>query len=440
MNDTLTAQLAHTLLTVHPDASERDRAREGMMDYLACVIPVLYGSVIDSGLEPLIRTFPASHSTENLALQLGYISHALDFDDYHPAFRGHPTTVVLSALLALGKTLPEVGVDTFLDAYIVGVELAGRLGKAIGTRHYSAGFHSTATLGTLAATGAVCRLLKLTERSTQIALGLAATQAAGLRSQFGSAAKPLHAGLAARSAVNSALLAQAGFGGQPDGVLQNFLQLFGFDVAQPELLLAGWGSPWRIVEPGLEFKRYPTCGGTHSAAEAAFELRRQLQARGTEAIAVAIDRIEVSFPPGADTAPNIVAPKNGVEARFSLEYVIADALLNGSVALENYTEAPVKTDIATLASRVSRHPDTRVPADELDPDRRFHRVTLFLHGGQTLSHCVTRLDTAAAFTDVAAKLHYSLRAMPAALAAGVFNDAQLRNDSALHRLISLLSK
>lgn len=440
MVKTLTFQLAEAVLTRTPGDAERCNARDGVMDFLACAFPVLHGSVLDSGLEPVIRTFPATHSRENLALQLGYLSHALDFDDYHPSFRGHPTTVVLSALLALSRHSPNIGVEAFLDAYITGVELAGRLGMAIGTRHYSAGFHSTATLGTVAATAAACRLLNLSTRTTQVALGLAATQASGLRSQFGSATKPLHAGLSARSAVNSVLLAQAGFHGQPDGVLESFLEILGFGAAQPQRLLESWGDPWRIASPGLEFKRYPTCGGTHSAVEAAFYLRHQLLESGKEEPEQIVDRIEVSFPPGADTAPNITAPKNGVEARFSLEYTIADALINGTVALENYTETAVKPGISALAARVSRHPDPTAPADELDPDRRFHRVTLFLRDGTTLSHCVTRQETAAAFTDVRAKLRSSLSVLPAALAQGVFNDAQLSSDAALHRLISMLSK
>ena len=98
-----------------------------------------------------------------------------------------------------------------------------------------------------------------------------------------------------------------------------------------------------------------------------------------------------------------------MEARFSLEYVIADALINGGVALENYSEAPVDAVIAALAARVTRQPDPTAPADELDPDRRFHRVTLWLRDGRTLSHCVTRRETAAAFTDVEAKCATALR-------------------------------
>lgn len=434
----LTAQLAEALITRHPGEQERLRARDGVTDLLACMVPVLYGSVHDSGLEPVIHVYPSSHSAENLALQFGYIGHALDFDDYHPTFRGHPTVVVLSALMALSRSTPATRVNAFLDAYIVGVELAGRMGKAVGTRHYSAGLHSTATLGTIAAAGAACRLLSLSAAQTQTALGLAATQASGLRSQFGSAAKPLHAGFAARSAVSSVLLAQAGFTGQEEGVLESFLQTLGFGAEQPQLLLEGWGAPWRIVSPGLEFKRYPTCGGTHSAAEAAFALRDRLTAEGLDT--GAIDRIDVSFPPGADTAPNIVAPRTGVEARFSLEYVIADALIHGCVALENYTEQPVRPAVSELAARVTRRPDLSAPPDELDPDRRFHRVTLWLREGRSLSHCVTRQQTAAQPTDVQAKLQTQLRALPDSLAARIQADARLPDDAALHRLISLLSK
>ncbi len=433
MNTSLSGRLAKALFDIHPGERERQHAREGVMDYFACLLPVQLGVLADSGLVPVRDVFPAAGSTENQALQLGYMSHALDFDDYHATFRGHPSTVVLSTLLALSGRYPGQASDDFLDAYVVGVELAGRLGKAIGTRHYAAGLHSTATLGGIAAAGAACRLLRLPLEQTEVAIGLAATQASGLRAQFGSAAKALHAGYAARSAVNSVELARSGFAAQRQGVLEAFLATLGFGVAQPADLLAGWGEPWRIIAPGLEFKRYPTCGGTHSAAEAAFVLRERID---TELDAV--QRIEVSFPPGADTAPNIIAPVNGVEARFSLEYVIADALINGAVSLERYGEAAVEPTIAALAARVSRVPDLNAPADELDPDLRFHRVTLFMADGSSHSHCVTRKETAALPTDVQAKLHKNLRSLPDERVFAISQDLRLADDAALHRLISLV--
>ncbi len=429
----LSGQLADALLHTRPRDEQRQQAREGVVDYFACLLPVQLGLLDDAGLEPVRRAFPAQPGSDNHALQLGYMSHALDFDDYHATFRGHPSTVVLSTLLALAQSLPRLDRDAFLDAYVIGVELCGRLGKAIGTRHYAAGLHSTATLGVIAATGAACRLLQLSVEHTQVALGLAATQAAGLRAQFGSAGKALHAGFAARQAVDSVRLAQSGFAAQTDTVLEAFLDILGLGAARPDDLLAEWGVPWRISTPGLEFKRYPTCGGTHSAIEAAFALR------AVEGFSLdAIDAIEVGFPPGADTAPSIRQAQTGVQGRFSLEYVIADALRNGVIALERYGEQPVEPAIATLAGKVRRVPDLSAPADELDPDLRFHRVTLHLDDGRTLSHCVTRKQTAAAPTDVVAKLRSNLHALPAERLDALCADLQLADDAALHRLVALI--
>jgi len=438
LTTSLTSDLAALLLSKIPTGEEREAARRGVKDFLASTLPILCDALPDEGKLAVLSIFPVQQSVENMALKLGYMSHALDYDDYHPAFRGHPSTVILSSLFALSHHFKRFTLNDFLDAYIIGVEMAGRLGLAIGTRHYSMGLHSTATLGPLAATAACCYWLRLSQRQTQIALGLAATQSSGLRAQFGSAVKPLHSGFSARSAVNSALLAMAEFPGQKSGVLESFLSIFGFTAEQPQQLLVGWGDPWRISQPGLEFKRYPTCGGTHSAAEAAFVLRQQCREQGIEDLTAAISHIEVSFPPGADTAPNIHRPTDGVQARFSLEYVIADGLLNGNIALERYTAKPVEKPIATLAAQVRRRPDVSAPADELDPERRFHRVTLHFKQGKQLSHCVTRRETASIFTDVEHKLAESLSLLSAPLANAFSSTTSLATSEQLQRLTSLL--
>lgn len=430
----ITAQFAHLILNSQPDETALSAARRGVKDYFACALPIARGALSDAGLAAIGKTFPPNGS-ENRALRYGYVSHALDFDDYHPALRGHPSTVVLSVLLALNGDSDNV--TKLLTAYVIGVEAAGRLGLAAGTQHYVLGFHSTATLGAVAACAAVARYLQLDQRQTQIALGLAATQAAGLRSQFGSAAKPLHAGLAARNAVNAALLAQAGFIGQPEGVLENLLISHGGERQKPECLTDGWGTPWRILQPGLEFKRYPTCGGTHSAAEAALALRARLQEQGDALAEVA--KIEVSFPPGADTAPYIRQPATGVEARFSLEYVIADALYHGEVPLTHYGEQPVDTAIAALAAKVERHVDPAAPPDALDPEMRFHRLTLTLQDGRQISDMVTRKQTAARPTDLDAKLRAILQLLPGLEGESVIRDCALTSPGALPRLIALLN-
>ncbi|WP_312426587.1 MmgE/PrpD family protein [Serratia sp. (in: enterobacteria)] len=430
----ITAQFAHLILNSQPDENALSAARRGVKDYFACALPIARGALSDAGLAAIGKTFPPNGS-ENRALRYGYVSHALDFDDYHPALRGHPSTVVLSALLALNGESDNV--TELLTAYVIGVEAAGRLGLAAGTQHYVLGFHSTATLGAVAACAAVARYLQLDQRQTQIALGLAATQAAGLRSQFGSAAKPLHAGLAARNAVNAALLAQAGFIGQPEGVLDSLLTSHGGGRQKPECLTAGWGTPWRILQPGLEFKRYPTCGGTHSAAEAALALRARLLAQGDALAEIA--QVEVSFPPGADTAPFIRQPATGVEARFSLEYVIADALYHGEVPLTHYGEQPVDAAIAALAAKVVRHVDPAAPPDALDPEMRFHRLTLTLQDGRQISDIVTRKQTAARPTDLDAKLRAILQLLPGLEGESVIRDCALMSPGALPRLIALLN-
>lgn len=441
MNLLLTAQFAQQILHSHPSDQSLAAAQLGIADYLACALPIARRALPDSGLDAVLGVFPA-HSAENRALYLGYVSHSLDFDDYHPALRGHPSTVVLSTLFALAEQNSDIGGPALLEAYVIGVEAAGRLGLAAGTQHYTLGYHSSATLGAIAATAAGARLLGLSQLETQIALGLAATQAAGLRGQFGSQAKPLHAGLAARIGVNALLLAQAGFGGQPEGVLDGFLEAHGDQKQQPERLIADWGTPWRVLQPGLEFKRYPTCGGTHSAAEAGFLLREQLLAADVpaEQFLSAIRHIQVSFPPGADTAPNIRQPKNGVEARFSLEYVIADALLNGTVALANYSEGPLLPEIDQLAQRVERHADPDAPHDALDPELRFHHLQLSLTDGRQFSARVTRAETRERPTDVLAKFNDILALMPDIDANAVIHDSSLQPAGAISRLTALLFK
>ncbi len=207
------------------------------------------------------------------ALLLGYVGHALDFDDFHPDFRGHPSVVILPALLALVSQRPDFNGAHFLDAYVTGVEMSGRLGLAVGSQHYTLGFHNTATLGTIAAAAACARLVHATERQTAVILGIAATQSAGLRAQFGSDVKPLHAGGGADR--RHCHTAHAGRLSRPAGQRAGqLLSTYCAGQQQPEKLISGWGAPWRIISPGLEFKPYPTCGGTHSAADAARALRR----------------------------------------------------------------------------------------------------------------------------------------------------------------------
>jgi 2-methylcitrate dehydratase PrpD len=407
-----TATLSTLIAHAAPSDAARFAAAQGMIDYWACALPVAWGAVPDTDLAGLRAVFTAS-TLENQALRLGYIAHALDFDDFLAGFRGHPSAVIFSTLLPL-LHIRHSSMQELLDAAVIGVEVAGRLGRAAGVQHYPKGFHNSATLGCIAATAAGARLLSLGVQKTAVALGLAATQAAGLRSQFGSNAKPLHIGLAARNALTSVRLAEAGFGGVAEGVLESFVLSHGGELADVAYLVQDWTPPWQVLEPGLEFKAYPTCSATHSAIEAALALRTQWLTRfaSVETALGAVQDVVVSFPRGADTATSVRRPTNGIQARFSLEYVIADALLHGAINPAHYLDRPPVPRIIALAEKIRREVDATAPDDASNPSGRFHTVAIELVSGERFQERVSRAQTVARPVDVTAKLRRQLQLVP----------------------------
>lgn len=426
----LTRALARLIVHSAPDNNARETARKGIKDFLAVTLPVISGALSDPGLTALRRIWPGA-DPQTQALLGGYCAHALDFDDFHADFRGHPGTVILPTLFALARTLPGLTTERFLDALAIGVETAGRLGLAIGQGHYLRGFHNTGTLGTLAASAAAARLCRVDEATTITVLSLATSQTAGLRVQFGSTAKPLHAGLAARGAVTALELAKAGIDAGRGDALAAFIAAYGDNDSCPARLTEDWGEPWRIVSPGLEYKNWPTCSGTHAAALAALQLRDRV-------LTIDIDHITVAFPPGGDVATAIRQPQTGIEARFSLEYVIAHCLLHGEPRIADFSNEPLKQETAALAARVIRTPDLSAPPDALNPSARFHEVTIYLRGGEILRQRVTRQQTLAQGVDIEEKLRSSLSSLPAEAQQRWLRLSGLTNDAGLHELAEAL--
>ncbi len=436
---TVTGRLAEKIISSQPDEQARQAARAGVCDFIAVCWPLMHQHIADSGLPILRQVFPEQNIARQ-ALLLGYAGHALDYDDFHADFRGHPSTVILPALIAWCSFQPAYTANEFLDAYVIGVETAGRLGLAATQHHYTLGYHNTATLGTVAAAAALARLSRADAAQTATLLGIAATEASGLRAQFGSAVKPLHAGMAAERAVRATQLALAGFDGQQDGVIEALLAATTGGQALPDKLTAGWGTPWRIIRPGLEFKPFATCSGTHSAAEAARLIRRQWVEEYGEAdsLITAIDSITVAFPPGGDIAASVRHPHTAIEARFSLEYVIAAMLLYDDLRMVDFAEGPVNPDIMALAAKVRRTPDDNAPPDAIDPSQRFHQVTLWLADGRQLSQRRTRQQSLAEPVDVREKLRLALQPETAETQQTVIDDCRLTDNSQLYRLISAL--
>jgi 2-methylcitrate dehydratase PrpD len=434
----LTQALAALIVDTLPSADAREKARAGLLDFLAVTLPVTRGDIDDSGLKSLRQVYRANDA-QSRALRLGYAGHALDFDDFHADFRGHPSTVILPALLALAAERADIDGDRFLDAYVIGVEAAGRLGLAAGPRHYTLGFHSTATLGTIAAAAACARFVGAGARDTAVILGIAATQASGLRAQFGSEAKPLHAGLAAQAAVSATLLALSGFHGQADKVLDAFHRLLRRRAAngKTDCRLGGavaHCSPGAGIQTLADLRRNAR--------------RRRCRARYSPGVVAAgkniaglqqeLERVEVSFPPGGDIAASVRQPTNGIEARFSLEYVIAASLLRETLLLADFSQGALDEEIAALAQTVARRPDLTAPPDELNPANRFHQVTIFLRTGETLQKRFTRQQSLAIPFDLAGKVDTCLSHATDTQREEVVALSRLESRDSLPRLTDLL--
>jgi 2-methylcitrate dehydratase PrpD len=203
-------------------------------------------------------------SAKDAAMLNGVAGHALDFDDHLNDVNGHPSVVLVPALLALAEEQHADG-QQMLEAYVVGYQVMCAVAAALPVRaHWASGWHATATLGVLASTAACGRLLGLDRDGMRHALGLAATLACGSRQNCGFMAKPLHAGVAASNGLFAARLAQRGFDADPAQLEApiGFFSVFGVDP-QLDRVSAVLSERWSLSRRGLNVKRFPACYATH---------------------------------------------------------------------------------------------------------------------------------------------------------------------------------
>lgn len=280
------------------------------------------------------------------ALINGAMSHALDYDDTMTRFLGHPSVTLFPALLALAEWQEKKGID-FLQAFIVGLKVGAVIGTCAGLEHYAAGWHGTSTIGRLASAAGCARLMGLDEKQTVYALGLAGTQAAGLKRVFGTMAKPYHAGRAAQVGLESALLAKDHFTCAED-ILEGSDGFFHLLKGQENKeAVASLGKSWETGE--LVPKFHASCHGTHSAIEAALKVAER------EKITIGeIESITIRTSPGAISIAGKTAPKTGLEGKFSLSYCVANALLRGETGMQSFTDAQVNDPaVQRVMERVS---------------------------------------------------------------------------------------
>jgi 2-methylcitrate dehydratase PrpD len=333
----------------------REVGRQCLLDFLGCalagareepteiLIAAVAGPEASSAAALIGRAERASRLTA--ALVNGTAAHALDYDDTHAAMNGHPTAPVLPALLALADD--EVDGRRFLTALVAGIELECRLGARLGGRHYAIGFHATGTLGTFGAVAACAHLLGLDEDAWLRAIGIAGSEAAGIKAAFGTMTKPLHAGRAASAGALAALLAAGGFTAPPDVLetAQGFAETHAGAVPERLEDVAA-----RFLIRETLFKYHAACYLTHAAIEAAGRLRVEhaLDPR-------AIESVIVTVAPSLLGVCNIQAPTTGLEGKFSLRATTALALLGEDTgAIATYADAKIRDEaVVRLRDRVS---------------------------------------------------------------------------------------
>ncbi|MFH1340942.1 MAG: MmgE/PrpD family protein [Pseudomonadota bacterium] len=340
-----------------------DGARDALIDTIGCAlagtpeevcrIVVRHLRAQGGNAQATVWGVGLATTASDAAFANGVFSHALDYDDTQSNLRGHPSATLVPAILAVGECAHASGRDA-LGAYAIGLEVAGKLGRAFGDGHYLHGWHATATVGVFAATAAAGRLLGLSSGQMRHALGIAASESSGLVRNFGTMTKPFNAGHAAKGGVIAAMLAKAGFTADAsifDGK-DGFLSTYGGGDGQPlDELLGRLAQPWEVIKPGLFFKRWPCCYCNHRSIGGLLQMIPEHGLTPDE-----IEAIEIGFPPGSDTALIANDPRTGLQGKFSIEYAAAATLLDGKVTLESFTDEMVnRPEVRRLMQKVRRY-------------------------------------------------------------------------------------
>jgi 2-methylcitrate dehydratase PrpD len=328
------------------------------------------------------------------ALMNGITSHTFDFDDTHLKTVIHPSGPVAAAILALAERLPVKG-DEFLHAFILGVEVECRIGNAVYPAHYDIGWHITCTAGVFGAAAAAGRLLGLSEQQMVWALGIAATQACGLREMFGTMCKPFHPGNAAKNGLLAALLAQQNFTSSEQGIegKRGFGHVLSTEF-KPVEITGRLGETWEIA---LNTYKPFACGIViHPAIDGCIQLRNEhkLNAEDIESVALETHPLVLELT-GKRT------PQRGLESKFSVYHSAAVAIIHGAAGEAQYSDGCVRDPkVIALRDRVTAVADTAMHEDQV-------RIAITLKNGRRLEkfveHAIGSLGKPMSDADLEAK-------------------------------------
>jgi 2-methylcitrate dehydratase PrpD len=332
------------------------------------------GSALASLIPSLER-----RNVEDAALVNGVAAHVLDYDDV--TLDGHPSAVLVPAILAQGEALGSSGAE-MLAAYAAGYEVWAELRACEPVPLHQKGWHPTAVRGTIAAAAACAKLRRLGAQDTSTALAIAASMAGGLVANFGTLTKCFQVGRAAQSGVIAARLAQAGMTASPDALehRSGFLAAFS-PGGQPDLSrsLDADKKEWHLVRQGLNLKRYPICYATHRAIDAAVDLATRHDLKPAD-----VDRVRVSTGAMQMLMLRSEHPQTALEAKFSMQFAMASSLVARSVGLSQLSDEFVRSPpIQSLMPRVSTTTTTEtMDGSAFAPSEKVEITTV---GGKTLA-------------------------------------------------------
>jgi 2-methylcitrate dehydratase PrpD len=320
-------------------------------------------------------------STPLAALANGTIAHVLDYDDVsRVGTQGHTSAVLVSVVLSLGAELKASGRD-IIEAYVIGVEIWGKIAEAMPLLHLK-GWHPSCIFGTLGAASSAAKLLRLTADQTAMALGIACSEAAGLVRNFGSSTKSVQVGNAAKNGILAAMLAKDGFTSsrnilEGEGSFSSVFY-FGARVDMPSIV-DRLGKPYSLIDPGLDVKQYPSCGGTHRCLDAILYLISQFNIKPED-----VDGIECQIHPVSIKALIHDNPKTALEGKFSMQFALAAAIVDRQFGLAQDNDEKVNDPVVkNLMKRIVCRVNTN---DKGDPDSCPDRLVVRLRDGKEYSH------------------------------------------------------
>lgn len=372
----------------------RQAAKEGMIDCIGCMVAGSRDEAVTLAMQVFQPEAAGSSrlwfsdqraGVADAAMLNGIAAHVLDYDD--SCLRGHPSAVLIPAILAIADEVKASGA-AMVDAYVGGYEVWAELVDRESGFHQMKGWHPTGIFGAIAAAASAAVLYGLDAGKAAHALGLAASQSAGLMSNFGAMSKSFHVGRAAQAGVVAARLARVGFTASPDAIEhpRGFLMAVSPEGKVDTTRAAdGLGTLWQLPKRRVNLKKYPTCYYTHRALDAVLSMLQE-----QAVVADAVERIEVTLSREHALALRNAQPQTALAAKFSMQFAMACAVVSGKVGLLELTdEFVLRPDIQALMRRVRVVIDERY--DPETPGAAYEdRVTLVGKDGTTRSNAVHR--------------------------------------------------